>query len=86
MTVDGLHYHFKSMFCEHSFSAEISKPEINQNIFNKKLDIESPYPELRSAVPVVFSQKNNKSPGIDNISSEIIKKPFDCISTFLLKL
>ena len=34
----------------------------------------------------VFSQNNNKTPGIDNIRSEIIKASYDVISPFLFKL
>lgn len=34
----------------------------------------------------MFSQKNNKTPGIDNISSEILKASYDFISPFLLNL
>ena len=34
----------------------------------------------------VYSQNNNKTPGIDNIRSEIIKASYDVISPFLFKL
>ena len=53
------------------------------NITSKELDTQFTYTELRSAV---FSQKNNKSPGVDNITSEIIKASYDLICPFLHKL
>ena len=48
-----------------------------------ELDAEITENELRQAV---FHQKNNKSPGLDDIKSEIFKISFDLISPFLLKL
>ena len=50
---------------------------------NEILDFEFTESELRTAV---FSQNNNKSPGIDNIPSEIIKASYAFISPFLLSL
>ena len=52
-------------------------------IIHPELDAEITENELRQAV---FHQKNNKSPGLDDIKSEIFKISFDLISPFLLKL
>ena len=66
------------------------KPQINEhnigeneNISNDELDMEFTESELHSAL---FSQNNNKSPGIDSITSEILKASYDFISPFLLYL
>ena len=59
------------------------EPDQNQNIYNEELDAEFTESELHAAV---FRQKNNKSPGIDNIPCEIIKAAYGVISPFLLNL
>ena len=56
---------------------------MNQNIFDNELDFDFTEYELRRAV---FAQKDNKSPGIDSISSEILKASYDVISPSLLYL
>ena len=58
-------------------------PSLNANMTDIELDCEITITELRSAV---FSQNNNKAPGIDNISSEIIKASFEQTSPLLLNL
>ena len=59
------------------------EPDLNQNVYNEELDLEFTDSELHMTV---FTQKNNKSPGIDNIPFEIIKAAYGFISPFLLKL
>ena len=54
-----------------------------QPTLHPELDAEITEAELRDAI---FHQKNNKSPGIDNLSSELFKISFDIVSPFLLKL
>ena len=71
------------MFGDQTETEEHNEPNINMNITSEELDTQFTYTELRSAV---FSQKNNKSPGVDNITSEIIKASYDLICPFLLKL
>ena len=83
LTVEQLHDHFKRMFGDQTEMEENNEPNINMNITSEELDTHFTYTELRSAV---FSQKNNKSPGVDNITSEIIKASYDLICPFLLKL
>ena len=46
-------------------------------------DVDINIQELHTAI---FSQKNNKSCGLDELSSELFKSSFDIISPFLLKL
>ena len=83
LTVEQLHDHFKRMFGDQTEMEENNEPNINMNITSEELDTHFTYTELRSAV---FSQKNNKSPGVDNITSEIIKASYDLVCPFLLKL
>lgn len=52
-------------------------------IINPELDSEITNNELRKAI---FHQKNNKSPGVDNLIAETFKISYDIISPFLLKL
>ena len=54
-----------------------------ETILNPELDSEITNTELLNAI---MHQKNNKSPGIDNLIVETLKISFDIISPFLLKL
>ena len=74
LTVEQLHDHFKSMFVEQTEPDENTEPNVNMNLTSEELDTEFPNSELQSAV---FSQNNNKTPGMDNITSEIIKASYD---------
>ena len=56
---------------------------LNQMEFNENLDVNFKETELRKAI---FSLNNNKSPGIDSLTSEILKSAYDFISPFLLSL
>lgn len=89
-----MHEHFKTVFGGddttpldpkqgqfHSHQSSLN-PEYPP-IIHPELDAEITENELRQAV---FHQKNNKSPGLDDIKSEIFKISFDLISPFLLKL
>ena len=86
LTIEQLHDHFKAMFGEtHDINPESDTTNFdlgNETTF-EELDYAFTEPELRRAV---FSQKDNKSPGLDSISSEIIKTSSDFISSFLLRL
>ena len=81
LTAQDLHDHFKSLFGEQYTDQANSEPDLDQNAYHEELDSEFTPTELHSAV---FAQKNNKRPGIDNISCEIIKTSFDFISPFEL--
>ena len=83
LDVKDLHDHFQSIFGEQYADHTNVEPDLNQNVYNEELDSEFTDSELRMAV---FTQKNNKSPGIDNIPCEIIKAAYGFISPFLLKL
>ena len=52
-------------------------------MYNEYLDGDISYAEIKQ---VIFSQNNNKSSGLDNLTAEIIKYSFDKISTFLCLL
>ena len=71
------------MFGEHTEPNANTEPNLDMNSNDETLDTEFTLAELRAAV---FSQNNNKSPGMDNLPSEIIKASFSCTSLFLLKL
>ena len=62
---------------------DFKENDIDPNISNDQLDADFTEEELRRAI---FTQKDNKSPGIDCVSSEILKASFDFISQFLLSL
>ena len=83
IAVDELHDHFKRMFGEQPEPNQNTEPNVNMNIINAELDEQFTYSELHSAI---FSQNNNKTPGIDSITSEIIKASYDITCPFLLKL
>ena len=83
LTTEELQNHFENMFGESLPSDENIESEFTQTLIDEELDAEFTQAELHSAI---FSQKNNKSPGTDNISSEILKAAYDHISPFLLKL
>ena len=82
LNIEQLCDHFKNMFGEQT-EQNSTDPTLNVNITDDELDCEITITELRSAV---FSQNNNKAPGIDNISSEIIKASFEQTSPLLLNL
>lgn len=82
LTVDELYNHFENVFGEQSLNPDNIEPDINQS-YSEDLDANFTESELRSAI---FSQNNNKMPGIDNIPSEILKASYDVISPLLLSL
>ena len=73
----------EQLFGEQTEPDENTEPNVNINLTSEELDTEFSYSELQSAV---FSQNNNKTPGVDNITSEIIKASYDLICPFLLNL
>lgn len=93
LSIDDLYAHFKSIFSEsqenthqnldrNNMNNSANNAE-NQNTVDDELDFDFSESELRQAV---FVQKDHKSPGIDNISSEIIKASYDVIAPSLLYL
>ena len=55
----------------------------NQTEFNEDLDSNFTENELHK---VIFSLKSNKSPGMDSITTEILKSSYNYTSQFLLTL
>ena len=93
LSIDDLYAHFKYVFSE---SHENRNQNIDPNLMNDtennteyrnavddELDFDFTESELQRAV---FAQKDNKSPGIDSISSEILKASYDVISPSLFYL
>lgn len=87
LNIDQLHEHFQNMFGDHTElnqnNEHQTEPNLQSNAFNEDFDADFTLTELSRAV---YSQNNNKTPGMDSIPSEIIKASYDNISTFLLKL
>ena len=83
LSVDDLYNHFKSMFGEPR--EDEAQNDYNENDFvhnesTDDLDSDFTETEIREAI---FSQKDNKSPGIDSLTSEILKSSYEYISPFL---
>ena len=83
LTIEDLHYYFKSMFGETAATHYFDENTLNQMQSNEDLDSSFTESELRE---VIFSLNNNKSPGLDSITSEILKSSYDFISPLLLSL
>lgn len=91
LTAEDLFKYFKTVFGDDMDNPSEPPPPSTQHpprpdppyTTHPELDAEITEAELKEAV---FHQKNNKSPGIDNLSSELFKISFDIISPFLLKL
>ena len=85
LTAEELKNHFQEVFGTETEHVENHADfnHDNHNVSDDELNGNFTYEELRKAV---FSQKNNKSPGTDNLPSEILKASFDHISNFLLSL
>jgi hypothetical protein len=82
LTTDNLYDHFKTLFGESHLNNN-DQPDFSQNILCHDLDKDFSESEIRSAV---FSQNNNKTPGIDNLPGEVFKASYEYISPFLLAL
>lgn len=80
LITNDLYDHFKTLY---STDPVNNNPNYNQNIVDHDLDNIITISELEKAV---FSQNNNKSGGIDTLTSEIFKCSFHEISQFMLKL
>ena len=83
MTADDLYNHFKSVVGEPESENYFDDNILNLMDFDNDLNVNFSEQELRR---VIFSLNNNKSPGIDNITVEILKTSYEFISPFLLPL
>ena len=86
LSVDDLYNHFSTMLGE--TDVENTQNQNSQNDFPPinivdEFGADFTEPEIREAI---FSQKDKKSPGIDNLPSEILKASYDYIAPFLLTL
>ena len=82
LKIDDLFEHFRNMFANDADSQSENYTEEN-DILDPDLDLDISMEELKKAV---FHQKNNKSYGLNNICTEVLKSSFVIISPFLLKL
>ena len=87
LTANDLLNHFENMYGRDANTPpqqhEQFRFDETEPIINPELDSEKTDNELRNAI---FHQKNNKSPGMDNLIAETFKISYDIISPFLLKL
>ena len=81
LKIDDLFAHFRNMFANDDSQSENYEEEYD--IFDPDLESDITIEELKKAV---FLQKNNKSYGLDNICTEVLKSSFAIISPFLRKL
>ena len=83
--IDDLFNHLSTMFGENdteNVQTDNLENDMPQNIADE-FGSDFSESEIREAI---FSQKENKSPGIDNLTSEILKASYDYIAPFLLTL
>lgn len=84
LTATDLYEHFKSIFGDDQAPLhQEGQDTTSETIYNAELDSDITENEIKNAV---FSQKNNKSSGNDQLCVELFKASFDIISPFLLKL
>ena len=83
LNAQNFYEHFKEIYGGIDEQAQQNEqPDLGNNE-NDELDSEITDSELKEAV---FSQKNGKSCGLDNLCTELFKNSYDIISPFLLKL
>ena len=80
LKIDDLFDHFRTMFANEDSQSENFENE--NDTFDPDLDLDISMEELKKAL---FHQKNNKSYGLDNICTEVLKSSFSIISPILLK-
>ena len=83
LTAADLFDHFKSVIGDEQDVTEEQNFNTNYENQNEDLDREISENEIKCAI---FSQKNNKSTGTDQLCSELFKASYDIISPFLLAL
>ena len=82
ITIDDMYEHFNTLYGP-SPSPNSDNADNNADIvYDNELNSEFTAAEIRKAV---FSQNNSKSPGTDNLISEVFKHSFDIISPFLTR-
>ena len=81
--MDFLCNQFKSVFGESESENYFDESNFNQLNFDNDLNVNFSENELRR---VIFSMTNNKTPGIDSKTREILKASYQFVSPFLLLL
>ena len=82
LTAENILDHFNSAYGGTDEPSQQQEPDLD-SVTDSELDSEITETEIKNAV---FSQKNNKSSGIDNLCAELFKCSYDIISPFLVKL
>ena len=80
LSADDFLLHFKEMYGGSEEQTEQDQPNLGTNT-DPDLDSQISHAELKDAI---FSQKNGKSCGMDNLHSELFKNSFDIVVSFLL--
>ena len=83
LNAQNFYQHFKEIYGGIDEQAQQNEQQDLGNNENDELDSEITDSELKEAI---FSQKNGKSCGLDNLCTELFKNSYDIISPFLLKL
>ena len=82
ISIENLHSHFKDLLGQIPENTENNEQTLEGQT-NNELDLAITEQEIRKAV---FKQKNGKSSGPDDISSELIKSAYDVIAPYILSL
>ena len=78
LSADDFLHHLKEMYGGSEEQTEQDQPNLGTNT-DPDLDSQISHAELKEAI---FSQKNGKSCGIDNLPSELFKNSFDIVVPF----
>ena len=92
LTSDDFFVHFQEVFSggnrenildPDSNEHDVGAPQQDTDLTDPDLDSEITQDEVRS---VVFSLKNSKSPGLDNLAAEVFKTACDLLSPYMVKI
>ena len=82
ISIENLHSHIKCLLRQISENNQANEQNLHGQS-NTELDAAITEQEIRKAV---FKQKNGKTSGSDDLSSEIIKASYDVISPYIMSL
>ena len=73
-------------YCKYLYNYPIKTDRAKVETDNSRQDDEQPLPILSEVIHAIKSIKNGKSPGIDNVPSEILKVGGETLNDILTKL
>ena len=74
-------------YCKYLYNYPIKTDRAKVETHNSRQDDEQPLPILKSEViHAIKSLKNGKSPGIDNVPSEVLKEGGEALNDIITKL